>query len=649
MTTESPQPYSKAERLLNLLMALRSSRIGLTRDQVRTQVRGYGEGTAAGFERMFERDKEELRSLGVPVTTIKDASGVVTGYRIEGDWALEPLHLEPAGLAMLALAARLWQGADLAPAATNALRKVEARLGMRSSDPPGAPVAGLAMDSPALPDLITACAQRIAVTFAYRKPGGAPAQVRHVQPWGLVSWTGHWYLVGFDTDRGGQRVFRASRIDGHVRPDPEAAPYDVPAGFDARSAVGRFEDDSALTLDLELAPGTGASLRRRAEPLGVSDAGVDLVRLRVHDLSAGVAEALAHAPHARVVAPVGAVAEARRQLEAVIAGQVSAPEARGGLLRAADSSRGAGSAQFERLLALVPWLAANSGVSVEAAAAHFGVTPAQLVADLGSIITSGPDDWHLFDIQYWDDDGVIEVIDALDLHEPLTLSPDEGFALLAALEVLAAVPGGDREILEATQAAVTRALGGVAPDPGAVAVRVDVPDELLGTLAQAEATGRALELIYVGAVRDQVTHRVVDPVAVVLIDGLAYLRGYCRSAQGMRLFRVDRIVDMRLSPLPAEPVTDAAGEVEPMTAALAATGRVVVVDAVPGSRILEGLPTTRRWTLPGGGLRAELPVGDFGWARQLALGGAGEVVVREPEWLAEQVLADARLALLDIG
>ena len=267
MTEGSPaQPYNRAERLLNLLMALRSSRIGLTREQVRTQVRGYdATSSEASFERMFERDKDELRSLGVPIATLADAHGVVTGYRIEGDWALEPLTLEPAELAMLGLAARLWQGADLAPAATNALRKVEARLGMRSSPTATAPVAGLAADSPVLPDLISACAQRTALVFGYRKPGADGPEVRHVQPWGVVGWRGHWYLVGHDTDRDGQRVFRASRIDGAVRPDPQGTVYEIPAGFDARSAIGRFEDDTMVELEVALEPGTGAALRRRGD------------------------------------------------------------------------------------------------------------------------------------------------------------------------------------------------------------------------------------------------------------------------------------------------------------------------------------------------------------------------------------------------
>ena len=151
------QPYSKAERLLNLLMALRGTRVGLDREHIRTVVRGYSrDASPEAFERMFERDKDELRAMGVPVVTLTDASGVVTGYRIEGDWTLPPLDLTRGELALLGLAARVWQRADLAPAALNALRKVEAQLGMRSTEQGSAPIAGLSLDSPALHDLIDA-------------------------------------------------------------------------------------------------------------------------------------------------------------------------------------------------------------------------------------------------------------------------------------------------------------------------------------------------------------------------------------------------------------------------------------------------------------------------------------------------------------
>jgi predicted DNA-binding transcriptional regulator YafY len=639
------QPYSKAERLLNLLMALRGTRVGLDREHIRTVVRGYSrDASPEAFERMFERDKDELRAMGVPVTTLTDASGVVTGYRIEGDWTLPPLDLTRGELALLGLAARVWQRADLAPAALNALRKVEAQLGMRSTEQGSAPIAGLSLDSPALHALIEACSTRTPVTFGYRKSPDAPQETRHVQPWGTVWWRAHWYLVGFDTDRDGVRVFRASRIEGQVRPDPAAPSYEVPAGFDAAEAIGRFARSDAILVDLALAPGVAAALRLRAEARGQDADGRDLVALPVEDLVAGVASVLVYGTGARVLGPPEAVAEAVAQLDTLLnALQAPLPTA-GRALTAGAVPGGPGTAQFTRLLALVPWLAANSGVRVSDAADHFGITQEQLLADLGSVITSGADDWTLFDIQYWEDGGEIQVIDALDLDAPLTLTPDEGFALIVALNALATVPGGaDSDELASVTAKLAGALGHHAPAPGVLAVRVDLPEAIVAPVEQALAADRAVRLTYVGAVRDEVTDRVVDPLGVVVVDGYAYVRGYCRSAGGLRMFRVDRIHAIAVTDLPARAIEDRP-EVEPMAVALGSTGRTIVVDVPAGAPLLDRHPVTRRWALPGGGVRAELPVGDFTWARRLVLGSAGTVVLCEPDWLRVELIDTARAA-----
>ena len=437
---EGVQPYSKAERLLNLLMALRGTRTGLDREHIRAVVRGYSaDASPEAFERMFERDKDELRAMGVPVVTMTDASGVVTGYRIEGDWALPPLDLSRGELAVLGLAARVWQRADLAPAALNALRKVEAQLGMRSAPQGSAPIAGLSLDSPALHALIEACSARTAVTFEYRKAPGSAAELRHVQPWGTVWWRAHWYVVGLDTDRGEVRVFRASRIEGPVRTDPAGQPYEVPAGFDAADAIGRFARSDAVhgRSRAGAGGGRGAPAARRAPGSGRRRRPT-WSHCRSRTWPPGIASVLAYGSAARVLGPPAAVAEAMGQLDALRAALASPAPKAGRALTSGAQPGGPGTAQFARLLALVPWLAANSGVRVADAAAHFGITEDQLMADLGSVITSGADDWTLFDIQYWEDGGGIEVIDALDLDAPLTLTPDEGFALMVALER----PGG---------------------------------------------------------------------------------------------------------------------------------------------------------------------------------------------------------------
>ena len=150
-----------------------------------------------------------------------------------------------------------------------------------------------------------------------------------------------------------------------------------------------------------------------------------------------------------------------------------------------------------------------------------------------------------------------------------------------------------------------------------------------------------MELTYLGAVRDEVTHRVVDPLGVVVVDGYGYVRGYCRSAGGLRMFRVDRIRSIAVSDLPARTVEAPGG-------GRADVGRAGI-DGPRGPRgrcrgapLLDRHPVTRRWALPEGGVRAELPVGDFTWARRLVLGSAGTVVLREPDWLVAELIDTAR-------
>jgi proteasome accessory factor C len=459
----------------------------------------------------------------------------------------------------------------------------------------------------------------------------------------VVWWQAHWYLVGHDLDRDDLRVFRTSRIDGPVRVVGPPGSFAVPEGFDPRAAIGQFATPEHTHIEVALAPGVGAALRRRATITATDPDGWDRATLPVEDVAAGVSAVLALGGGARVVGPAEAVAVARDQLEAVIAA-LSSPAPRAGRALPAPGARGPAGAQFSRLLALVPWLAANSGVSVAGAADHFGITEEQLRRDLGSVITSGADDWTLFDIQYWDEGGTIEVIDALDLAEPLTLTPDEAFALLVALHALDAVPGEhDRAALRSVMAALEGALGSDAPAPGAVSVRVDLPADVVDEIAAARAAGRALDLTYLGAVRDEITERTVDPVGVVVVDGYAYLRAHCRRAGGPRLFRLDRILDLRVSAETARPVADSPAEVEPMASLLAGSGQHVVVDVPEGSPVPERHPSVRRWALPDGGTRLEMPIGEYGWARRFVLGSAGTVALREPAWLVEQLLEMARM------
>ena len=107
---------------------------------------------------------------------------------------------------------------------------------------------------------------------------------RHLQPWGVVSRRGRWYVVGHDTDRAATRVFRLSRITGPVTLDGPAAAYEVPVDADLRAQVNSFDASGPTsTARLEVRAGAGHGLRRRAAQIQTVDEGTDLVTVTYTD------------------------------------------------------------------------------------------------------------------------------------------------------------------------------------------------------------------------------------------------------------------------------------------------------------------------------------------------------------------------------
>lgn len=205
----------RTERLLNLVICLLGARRPVSRAVLREGIPGYADAASSeAFERMFERDKDELRQMGIPVETVVNVQGEVEGYLIDEDaYALPPLDLDAAERAVLGLAARAWSEAALAADAGAALRKIEATTGERWSPlMPGRPGAG----EEALPVLWEAIRSRAAVRFAYRARGRDAAEERIVEPWATAYRGGAWYAVGYSRERGEGRAFRLSRIEGDV-------------------------------------------------------------------------------------------------------------------------------------------------------------------------------------------------------------------------------------------------------------------------------------------------------------------------------------------------------------------------------------------------------------------------------------------------
>jgi proteasome accessory factor B len=264
---------NRTERLVNLVICLLSTRRFLTASQIATTVPGYEHDPDdprdhEAFQRKFERDKAELRELGVPLETgTVSVFDTEPGYRIaRREYALPDIPLTPDEAAAVGIAARLWQHAGLAAAASSGLAKLRA-AGVEVDPQATLGVEPLVTVDPAFAPLTRAARERRTATFSYRVPEHDSPTNRRLQPWGVVCWRGRWYVVGHDLDRAATRCFRLSRIDGSVRLTGPAGAYELPAGVDLISHVARWygpvEHNGRATILVR--PGRAAGVRRWAQ------------------------------------------------------------------------------------------------------------------------------------------------------------------------------------------------------------------------------------------------------------------------------------------------------------------------------------------------------------------------------------------------
>ncbi|MBU3749358.1 MAG: YafY family transcriptional regulator [Mycobacterium sp.] len=238
---------SKVERQTNLVIALLTTRGFLTAERIRQIVIGYGDcPTDEAFARIFERDKSELRDLGIPVETGRSSAYDTTdGYRIKRDsYALPDIALTPAESAAVAVATTLWESPERITATQNALLKLRA-AGV-DIDPvaevaitTGAGPTGLRGSEGVLGALHAAIEAGQAVQFEHRPNPVDPYTTRTVEPWGVVTAQGRWYLVGHDRDRDATRIFRLSRIRADVTAIGPRAAVTRPDGVDLRALVNQ--------------------------------------------------------------------------------------------------------------------------------------------------------------------------------------------------------------------------------------------------------------------------------------------------------------------------------------------------------------------------------------------------------------------------
>jgi proteasome accessory factor B len=260
---------ARAERLVNLVLCLLSTRSYLTAERIRGIVPGYADAPSdEAFFRMFERDKAELRDLGVPLETGRNSAFDATdGYRIaRRDYELGEIDLEPDEAAAVALAVRLWDSPELTGAAQGALLKLRA-AGVDVDEASAASVEPrVRATEPAFAPLLAAVQVGQAVRFDYRRSPSGEVLSRTVEPWGVVSWRGRWYVVGQDRDRAAPRCFRLSRVVGKVSTVGRPGTVVRPPGINLMDFVlgGRQESRSTTTARLWVAAGRAQGVRRQA-------------------------------------------------------------------------------------------------------------------------------------------------------------------------------------------------------------------------------------------------------------------------------------------------------------------------------------------------------------------------------------------------
>ncbi len=313
--------------------------------------------------------------------------------------------------------------------------------------------------------------------------------------------------------------------------------------------------------------------------------------------------------------------------------------------------------RLQRLLALVPYVISRKVVGLAETAAAFGVTERELTDDLNMlwcVELRTPDPYCPIDLSY--EGGEIVISQAEPVDRPLRLGVDEASALLVALRMLAEVSqfasagqGPEASALSRTIAKLEAAAGEAAVPSSQVAVEVDQNAEqsVLARAGEALEAGRRVHLSYYVPGRDEATERDVDPMRLLVVEGRTYLEGWCRRAEAVRVFRLDRVLRIDVLPVAAEvpqqaePVDVDQGLFRPSPGDM----RVVLELTPRGRWVAEYYPCEDVVELGDGRLRVTLRTPDAAWARRLALGLGEDGRVLEPAALAAAVRADASAAL----
>ncbi|WP_368496141.1 helix-turn-helix transcriptional regulator [Herbiconiux sp. A18JL235] len=315
MATErqNPAPIPVEERLFSLVLALIATESGLTKADILSTVQGYRQrydasGENASLERQFERDKDDIRELGVPLETIETpgdpGNNQTLRYRIPRTAYELPadISFSDAETTLLNLAAMAWREGSLSRESRRALLKLRS-IGVETSDPVLGYAPRIRTRDTAFDPLNDALSRGVSASFAYLKPGDPAARLRKVAPLALVQHQGRWHLKATDLDVGEPRTFLLARIVGPVRLGRQQV--DVPPGDYAALALRELDAIwEANVAELEVREGTDAATRLAARRgAAVGDDG--RILLHFTDVNLLADELAGFGPEVRVLGPAG--------------------------------------------------------------------------------------------------------------------------------------------------------------------------------------------------------------------------------------------------------------------------------------------------------------------------------------------------------
>ena len=304
----------KTERLINLTLALLATKRYLKKSEILSNVAGY-EGTQEAKERMFERDKDDLRSLGIEIEVgdldifFEDEPG----YRIpQKSYELNVPNLSGRELALLSIASSFWNDSVLAPNAQSGIRKLQSlgipatlefefRMKYRFDNP-----------SELLEDIAKAILQKSRIKFSY---DSSSLKVRHLEPYRIVFWNSYWYLIGMDIDRTGIRLFKLSRFLGGIETSKKKYEFEIPSDFEVSDHLPKSNVEVIHSAKIEIRRETGTLLRQRGKLLSQGSE-YDTYEINYENERVFLRELIWHGANVRILEP----ANLKEQLLAIVDG-----------------------------------------------------------------------------------------------------------------------------------------------------------------------------------------------------------------------------------------------------------------------------------------------------------------------------------------